>query len=371
MKIAVLISSLSKGGAERVVSILCNEWATEGHDVFLLTYQQPDQPVQYPLDHRVTHRPLQLLRESRALATRMVTNLWRIGRVRHCLQAIAPDVLVCFMTECNIIGTMAAKSLGVPVVISERNHPAHRPLRRLDRLARRVVYPMANRLTVQTADIAAWYQGQLRLSPVIIPNPVILPKTQTPAKQGKGRKKIISVGRLVDQKGFDVLIDAFARVAPCHPEAHLTIYGEGPNRKSLEARVAHYALAGRVKLAGVVDDIQTCLDNSDVYVHAARYEGFPNAVVEALAAGLCVVATDAPGATGELLQNGRYGLLARPDDAVDLAAKINLALADEALRKSFAERGAEAVSHLDAPGIAQRWCILFESLGTSAAAIPL
>src|SRR5690606_20187778 len=134
------------------------------------------------------------------------------------------------------------------------------------------------------------------------------------------RRRATTLGRLVYQKGLDRLIDAFALISPDLPDWELAIFGVGEAREDLERQIAAHKLEDRIFLMGNTTDAMVELRASDLYVHAARYEGYPNAILEALAAGLCVVATDCPGATGEILAGGQYGILVPDADAQSLAA---------------------------------------------------
>jgi glycosyltransferase involved in cell wall biosynthesis len=361
MKIAFLIATMDAGGAQRVAAILCNRWVA-AHSVALLTYHAPGEALHYQIDPGVKHFPLALLKSARGVGATFAANLRRIARIRRKLRAVDADVVICFMTEANVVGTLAAKLAAVPVVIAERIHPGHHPVPMMHRLARRVVYPMADALVVQTQDIADWYRRTMRLEALCIPNPVEMAKIER-SQDGASpdrRYDLISVGRLERQKGFDLLIEAFKRVAAARSHWTLTIYGEGPQRPELEARIEALGLGDRVRLPGVIGDVPARLAKADLYVHAARYEGFPNAVVEALAADLCVVATDCPGATAEILEQGRFGILVPPEDVEALADALDRAMADEALRSRFQAHARDALHRFDASVIAETWLRLCE-----------
>lgn len=363
MKIAFLISTLDAGGAQRVATILCNHWVV-AHEVTLLTFQAPDDPLQFPLDERVKYFALDLLDSSKSVLGAISRNIARVTTIRRRLREIAPDIVVCFMTETNVVGTLAARWARVPVVISERIHPAHHPLLLVHRIARLVVYRMANALVVQTQNIADWYQRRTGLVPVRIANPVEFASVPVQPRERAvttGRE-IVSIGRLDMQKGFDVLINAFYRVAADRPDWSLTIYGEGPLRTDLEIQVEMLGLHNRVRLPGITRDAREQLRGADLYVHAARYEGFPNAVAEALAEGLCVIATDCPGASAELLQHGRYGILATSEDPESLAQAMARAMDDTALRGRFAGQARDALQGFDIDTIAASWLSLFENV---------
>lgn len=363
MKIGFLISSLAPGGAERVAAILCNTWARQGHDVVLLALQGPEQPCHYRLAPDVEFRPLDLLSPSTSLLSTVAKNLARIRCLRRELRRVRPDILVCFMTETNVLGILAARGLSIPIIISERVHPGFHELPAFHRLSRKLVYRLADQLVVQTAEIAAWCSENLSLKrpPAVIPNPLDQGQLQAdadtfaPNRSDSPSKKLVSVGRLEPQKGMGHLIRVFQRLAERHGDWSLDIYGEGSLRPSLEAQIDRAGLTGRVRLMGLTDDIGTVYRAADIFALASRYEGFPNTLAEALGSGLCCIAADAPGAARELLSDGAFGVLAKVDDVEDWVFKLDELMTDGQRRRSFAEKAVEAVAHLDPARIAALW----------------
>jgi glycosyltransferase involved in cell wall biosynthesis len=149
-----------------------------------------------------------------------------------------------------------------------------------------------------------------------------------PAIAPRGRPALISAGRLMPQKGFDLLLDALAQVRVEHPDVHLTILGEGPDRAALEAQARALGIAEHVTFAGFCDEPLPQIRAADLFVLASRYEGFPNAALEALACGTPIVLTDCPGASAEMVVPGVNGQLARSIDAASVASAITAALAE-------------------------------------------
>jgi glycosyltransferase involved in cell wall biosynthesis len=358
LKIAFLISSLSAGGAERVASILMRSWASAGHEVVLLTYQRPGDPLHYPVPDGVVHRPLAALARWRTVACRAVNLIERIGKIRRCLLRERPDVMVGFMTDVNVVGILAATRTGIPVIVSERTHPAFHDVGRLLSWMRARLYPRAAAVVVQTDGIASWCRAALGLAAHVIANPVEKGSARVPAPYP--RRRLIAVGRLSEEKGFAVLIEAFRRLAEEFPDWDLVIYGEGAERSRLVAAAA--GLGGRVSLPGVVTDIPERLREADVYVQSSRYEGFPNALCEALAAGCCVVAADAPGATRDILGGGEYGVLAPPGGPALLADALRPVMRDAGLRQAFSRKAAMAVAPFGVEKIAAEWVSLFREV---------
>lgn len=364
--IAFVVPDLSGGGAARVASILCNQWQQIGVEVHLTTFEASGTPGVYPVANGVARHQVGLSASPPTAAGFTLNNLKRVHVLRRVLRRVRPDCVVSFLLNANVSAVAAARSVGLPIIISERNHPAHDRISGPKEVLRRHVYPRASRLVVQTEDIRNWYQGQLGIDATVIPNPVepgraTTRQTERMLRSGD-RRRIISLGRLEPQKGYDRLIDAFAQIASKAPDWDLTIFGEGGERKKLERLIDRQRLGDRIFLPGTTREPQRELASSDLYVHPARYEGYPNAVIEALASGLCVVATDAPGATGEILQGGAKGILVADAGPEAIANGLMRVIDDDALRDSFARGAREAVAHLDPGTIAAMWLAEIENV---------
>lgn len=365
MRVLFAIATMTGGGAERVASLLANAWAAEGVETHLVTYHRDRTEFFYPVCDRVRHLGLDAFKR-RGVVDLATTNFRRIRGLRRAVSDARPDVVVSFMTEMNVLTLMATALGGPPVVISERVHPAHIDYGRARSALRRRLYPRAAALVTQTEPIADWFRawgaGGATDAPVVLPNPVDLETFAAagPPAVAADRRLMLAVGRLERQKGFDLLIDAFADIAAARPEWDLEIVGDGSERAALESQIAAHGLESRARLAGVTSNVAAALARADLYVHPARFEGYPNALMEALAAGRATVAADAPGGAAEILGRGRHGALAPCDDAKGLADALRELTGDPALRASYAAAARAAVAHLDLQAVAGRWLDLFE-----------
>jgi glycosyltransferase involved in cell wall biosynthesis len=366
MRIAFIVPSFGAGGAERVASLLCNWWAKQGHTVSAIAFEASDAERLYTLDAAVTLRQIACFNRRRSLASSVATNIRRLIRLRSALNDFRPDVIVSFMTEANVVALWAAFGLGIPVVVSERNQPDRPGLGAWRRAARRLSYPMAAALVMQTEAIAEWGKKRFRVPVLVIPNPVHPTPVSKRCEEASG-KHLIAVGRLVRQKGFDILISSFAKIARAHPNWKLIVYGEGPDRGALEAQIRSLSMTDAISLPGLSRDIAAVYARAALFVLPSRFEGYPNVLLEALASGCPVVATDCPGATAEILQNGRYGVLVPPEDVHALASALDRLMSDQCLRTTYSQRAKEAVAALDVSTIGRRWLVLFESLHRSRA----
>ena len=362
MRIAFILPTFTAGGAERVASLLCNYWVEQGHDVTALTFEGAGDERVYHLDDRVTLRGIDALNRNRRLASRVGTNLRRLSRLRAALKAFKPDAIVAFTTEANVVAIWSALGLGVPVVVSERNQPDRPGLGRFTRAVRRLSYPLAAALVVQTEAIAQWSRARFGAPVHVLPNPIRLASWGGEPRAEHATKQIVAAGRLVPQKGFDVLIASFAALADDYPDWQLVIYGEGVERAALEADARRLSLGDRIALPGISKDMRAAFAAADLFVLPSRYEGYPNVLLEALASGCAVIATDCPGGTAEILGGGKYGLLVEPENLAALTTELERMMSNQALRQQFAAQAREAVSALDVGAVGRRWLELFASL---------
>jgi glycosyltransferase involved in cell wall biosynthesis len=174
---------------------------------------------------------------------------------------------------------------------------------------------------------------------------------------------LLAVGRLTPQKGMDVLVDAFARVAAEIEDVELWIAGSGPDEASLRRLALDLGVAGRVRFLGHVKNVHELMFHARVFVLASRYEGFPNVLLEALAAGAASIATDCPTGPREILDDGKAGLLVRPGDAADLAHAVRRLLGDPALIERLRELGPNVAGRFSVAAVTDRWERLLREAG--------
>jgi glycosyltransferase involved in cell wall biosynthesis len=356
VKICCIISSLAAGGAERVMSLLANEWAGRGRGVTVVTLDGTTIDA-YQLDPRVARLRLDLEIESHSPAQAVIHNLLKIRGLRRAVASLAPDVVISFVDRANVLTLLSCMGLGVPVVISERVHPMYYDVGRLWSVLRRLTYPRADALVVQSEAIRPWAERVVPARRIhVIPNPV---GDQFSDEGGRGRSVrgpiVLAVGRLVPQKGFDLLIKAFHLVLQRHPEWSLMIVGCGSQEAELKRLAAELLPQGAVIFPGAVNDPERYYRAAGLLVVPSRFEGFPNVLVEAMACGCAVIATNCPGGTADIVGHDIDGLLIPPEDVEALARAMDRLIADGHERSRLGARAVEASSRFRIDKIMPLW----------------
>jgi glycosyltransferase involved in cell wall biosynthesis len=199
----------------------------------------------------------------------------------------------------------------------------------------------------------------------VIPNPVLVSPAmgEKPTELLHG-KRVVAMGRLTEQKGFDILLDAFGRARARFPDWSLFIIGEGPLRPVLEARSQQPDLKGSVTFAGRLDTPSSMLGVSQLFVLSSRYEGFPNALTEAMAMGLPVISTDCPTGPREIIQNGINGLLVPPEDPNALATAMERLMSDPDERTRLGHAAEHIIERYSLERIMGQWEVLLSGVQT-------
>ncbi len=206
---------------------------------------------------------------------------------------------------------------------------------RMWELGYRLLYPRADAIVCPARAVAedlATRFGTPRGRLHHIPNPIDVEAIRRQAESGssplsEGGLHLVAMGRLAPQKAFGKLLEAFRLIGLARPDAHLWILGEGPERAVLEATALRLGISDRVHLPGFVANPFPWLRRAAVFVQSSEFEGLPNALLEALACGVPVVAVDEPGGTREILEEASGGLLVGGGSPEDLAAGIGRVLA--------------------------------------------
>ena len=334
--ILMVVSHLGAGGTQRVVCALANSWSQAGYRVGIVS-RQPGIESAFPLDAAVEQICLPDRLGSRRLL--YVITAFKVVRWALLFRALVKrsgcPVVLSFIRSTNVCVVLACLRLrDTQVIVSERNDPERQDLGRSAPFwnwLSRHLYRHADVVTANNRGALSAMEAYVpREKLAFAPNPLSVPSTRTAVSfQGP---TVLAVGRLVPQKAYDALLAAFAKVAEEEPAWQLCILGGGPLHRELEEQAERLDLGRRVSWAGHVADPFPYYQSADVFVMSSRYEGTPNALLEAMSCGLAVVVTDASPGPLELVEDGVTGLVVPVDDAAALASALLRLIRDPDLR---------------------------------------
>lgn len=351
-KIALFISSLQKGGSERVIVNLAEDFFQKGYEVVLVT--QYKQKVEYEINpeiRRVYSEPsAELLRGSRVhnfiTRFRMLRKIWKIEK---------PDVILAFLGKNNLMAIATSRFLPVRVIASVRGEPTMEYEGKKMQSIAKLVFRFADGVVFQTTPARAFFPKSVQKKSVILPNP-LNPMFLNHSIAKEKNDIIVAVGRLDENKNHAMLIDGFEKIAAEYPKMKLVIYGEGEIRPKLENMVLEKGLQERVLLPGNITDIPDKLCKARIFALTSNTEGMPNTIIEAFALGIPVVATDCPcGGPAELIQNGENGILIPVGDSNALADAMRKILSDDAFAKKLGEHAFETSKLYEPARVNKAW----------------
>jgi len=368
MRILLVTTGLKVGGAEHQVVALARAFLTRGHAVAILSLS-PGRELDVPADAHVVELNM------RKTPAGIARALWQ---ARDLVRSWRPDIVHAHMIHANVFARLLTRIVRCPPLVCTAH--SFREGGRLRMLAYRVTDRWSALTTHVSEDgrtgmVAAGAVQAERIA--VMPNGIDVDRFHpnaalrgaTRARLGisAGTRLALNVGRLVPEKAQDLLLDAFAQIDPATLPVHLLIAGGGPLRETLGGQIAALGLASHVTLLGPRDDIHALLNAADTFVLSSNIEGLPMVLVEALACGCPVVATDAPGVK-EVLHD--HGVIVPRGDAAALAAALDAALRQgRGSARDEAARRTRAASMFSIDAVAQRWLEIYAGLA-GAPAVP-
>jgi glycosyltransferase involved in cell wall biosynthesis len=339
---------------------LANAWVERGHQIELVTTHDGGAQPHFQLSPGVRRVSVDSRGTGLARQARIVRSL------RACISAHDPDVVISFLNFTNIVTLIACSRLRYPVIVSERLDPRVVDIGPVWTALRRVTYRRAAILVAQTPTAARLFEPLAPGRTHVIPNPVTPPPPAADAPTvpfDSTRPTILAMGRLHEQKGFDLALQAMAEFTRSCPDWRLVILGEGPERQRLEALRSRLGLDAVVLLPGKVADPWPSLRAARIFLMSSRSEGFPNALCEAMSAGLPVVSTDCPSGPSDIITPGVDGLLVPPGDVGAMAAALVQLASSEPLRTGMAEAAPRIVSRYSLESVLAAWDLALAAVG--------
>jgi glycosyltransferase involved in cell wall biosynthesis len=385
MNISLVIASLNGGGAERVASLMANHWAEKGWKINLLTMCGSRASPCFDLHPQVLRRDvgenggvrslpeqwfinalLKLLNSSSAAERGvLISNFNLILALREAITETRPEVVISFIDATNVRALLAAQGLDLPVVITEHCDPFHNYLGEGWESLRRRSYTQANYLSVLTAEAALYFSGFMGERVRVMPNPIAKaarPAVQETIVRAQTKGTLLAMGRLAPEKGFDLLLQAFALIAGRQPCWSLEIWGEGPSRAHLEHCASALGLEGRVRFCGFTKSPFEVMRRADLFVVSSRSEGFSNVLAEAMACGLPVISFDCPSGPRHIVRDGVDGALVAAQDVPALATTLERLMADEAERLRLAANAVQVKERFGIERVMSMWEQLLSEL---------
>lgn len=345
MRVAFILSALQAGGAERVVGLISSAAIARGWQVTIITFDGPNDPIYHAYDAEVAFVRLGIAGTARNLAR-------RVRALRRTLRDGHYDRVVSFLSKINVLALAASLGLPTRLIVCERNNPHLQPMHRGWRVALALLYARADAIILQTERSKSCLPARHRDRARVIPNPVTMPGASAWTPDAR---IIVAVGRLTEQKGFDLLLAAFDRIAAQVPGWTLRIWGEGQARATLERQRASLGLERQVELPGVTAIQGSWSEGAGMFVLSSRYEGFPNVLMEAMAAGLPVIAFDCDYGPAELVRHDRSGVLVPNGDIEELAQAMLHLIGDPSARSRLARAARKSSATYADERVADCW----------------
>ena len=355
-RITLIISSLSAGGAERVMSYMANYWARKGWAVTLITISKMDNDF-FPVDDSVVRVSLGLAEESSTAFDAILNNVKRLLSLRSAIRSSRPDVVISFMESVSVLTLLATRFTGIPVIVSEHNDPHQHDIGRVWTRLRALMYPQASAVVVLTQSVLGWAQkivGERKT--FVIPNSITRNEQRITSGECEFPQPfVLAVGRLAYQKGYEYLLQSFKAVSQQFPEWSLVILGEGNERASLEAMVRALQIEDRVYLPGRHENPMSVMEQAQIFVMSSRYEGFPIALLEALACGAPSISFNCPSGPSEVIRHDIDGILVPQEDVSALTDAIVDLMAHPEKRKRLALRATEVMDRFGEERVMGMW----------------
>lgn len=358
-KIAFYIGSLRKGGAERVFVNLAEYFCEEGYRVIMVTqYRKEDE---YILPDGID-RILSDIEEEKVSASRIVNFFRRLNKLHAIWKEQRPDLVLSCIGKNNFMAVVTAIGTKTKPVVSVVGEAKEEYPGRGMRMLADILFSRAAGIVLQTERSRSFFCKKVGEKAVILPNS-LNPDFIRPRYEGEREKRIVSVGRMDANKNHEMQLRAFAALKDKYPEHKLVIFGDGELRAYIEETAVKLGIADRVFLPGVVPDVASHIERASLFLLTSYSEGVSNALIEALALGLPVIATDVPsGGTEELMKDGENGLVIPAGDLEALRSAMDRLLGDAAYADELGRRAAEIQERLSPKRVNPMWKAYFEGI---------
>ncbi len=350
--LCLTIPSLQAGGMERVMSELASYfYQNQRLDVHLILYGKAPEIFYVVPDNLKIHQPV----KSFDNRFRLIYAIGRLIFLRKCIKRLKPDSVLSFGEYWNSFVLLALLGLSYPVFISDRCSPEER-FGVFHSFLRRTLYPQSKGIIAQTEKAKELFLTRNNHSNIsVISNPIR--SIGFSGKEIKREKCVLMVGRLIESKHQDMLIEMFSKVNL--PEWNLILVGydhlKQSNMQRLKALAKELNIEKRVIFMGKQRNIEEIYNRSSVFAFTSSSEGFPNAIGEAMSAGLPVVAFDCIAGPSDLITNDLNGFLIPLFDNNLFQERLRLLMMDENLRERLGKNALESVKAFSIQSIGEQF----------------
>lgn len=322
MKIDFYISSLSSGGAEKVLNSLAKKFAELNHEVSIISLEK--RPQFYTVDHHIC-----LYKYDNNSYGKVKIILYDYLSIKKHMRFSNSDISISFLSRCNLLLLFCNFFTKRKIVVSDRNNPL-KEHSKLSFIISNLLYIRANSIVIQTKSVKQYYYKVLQKKIAVIENPIDTQALNKQMKEEPIRKKtIISIGRLEAQKDFRTLFLAFEKVAEKYSDWELKVFGQGDMKDELQNYINKLHLENRVTLCGRTEKPYYELKKSSIFVLSSHYEGFPNVLCEAMYAGTLCISSDCISGPRELITHGKNGWLFDIGNSEQLAGLLMMCISKE------------------------------------------
>ncbi|MGW8115522.1 glycosyltransferase [Caproicibacterium sp. NSD3] len=343
------IGSMQMGGANRVMANLTKYFVNKDVKVTLINDVIPCNKKEYAVDRKVHRVYLQ-----NNIKNKLLKNIIMMFKLRKLIWEDNPDAVISFMGPPNYRLLLSTIGMKTKKIVSVRNDPYKEYGNGIKKYVSRIVFSLSDGCIFQTNDAAMYFSDKLRERSKIIFNPVATKFYNQERKLEN--KEIAVVGRLVAQKNPELALRAFALICNKYPEYTLSFYGEGELKNHLYHLANELKVQDKVFLRGTVNDIEIRLSSVAVYILSSDYEGMPNALMEAMAVGIPIIATDCPcGGPRILLENKNQGLLVPCNNVKSMSLALEKILSDDLLRTTMRSESRKRAEQFYPDKVYRQW----------------
>lgn len=351
--ISIILTNITKtAGTERAVANLSNILVSLGYSVCIFSTDSKDGISAYHLNENVKIFHLGL----RIATAKSFSKIFEYKKLKQKIKTLVREERIdCIIGTYSLFNTIITKIKNVKTIGCE--HFNYSSASKFHRIIRRIFYPKLDAVVVLTNHDKSHYQFLKNC--VVIPNSLSF---ETEIKTSWNEKKVLSIGRLTKQKGFDFLIEATKELKNDFPDWHFEIVGSGEEEKLLKDLVLKYELEDYVLFLPPIKDVISLYKSASIYCMSSRWEGLPMVLIEAQSSGLPIVSFDCPEGPSEIIEDNVDGFLCEVENPHDLAEKLRILMSNEKLREKFGKNAFESSKCFSSENIGKKWKQVLESI---------